>query len=89
MVRIRLKRMGAKARPFYRVIVADQRSPRDGRVIEELGWYNPLTEPFSVSLSSERVDYWLQRGAQPTATVQRMLKKQGIIKETKVGGPSD
>ena len=77
-VRIRLKRMGAKKRPFYRVIVADARAPRDGRFIETLGTYNPLTKPAEVQLKTERVQLWLERGAQPSDTVKRLFAQQGL-----------
>jgi small subunit ribosomal protein S16 len=79
-VRIRLKRMGAKKRPFYRVIVADSRSPRDGRFIETLGTYNPLTDPAEVKLNAERVHLWLSRGAQPSDTVRHLLARQGFFR---------
>jgi small subunit ribosomal protein S16 len=78
-VRIRLKRMGAKKRPFYRVIVADSRSPRDGRFIETLGTYNPLADPAEVNLKAERVRLWLSRGAQPSDTVRHLLSRQGFF----------
>ena len=74
-VRIRLKRMGAKKRPFYRVIVADARAPRDGRFIDTLGTYNPLTNPAAVKLDPEKVRLWLARGAQPSDTVRSLIKK--------------
>ena len=77
-VRIRLRRLGAKKRPFYRVVVADQRSPRDGRVIETIGRYNAQTEPSTVVLDEERTKLWLSRGAQPSTTVRKLLKIQGI-----------
>jgi small subunit ribosomal protein S16 len=77
--RIRLKRMGAKKRPFYRVIVADVRAPRDGRFIETLGTYNPLTNPAAVTLNVEKVQLWLSRGAQPSDTVRRLLAQQGLV----------
>ena len=77
-VRIRLKRLGAKKRPFYRVVVADQRSPRDGRFIETLGRYNPQTEPSTIVLNEERIRYWIDKGAQPSEPVQKLLKTQGI-----------
>jgi small subunit ribosomal protein S16 len=80
VVRIRLKRMGAKKRPFYRVIVADSRSPRDGRFIETLGTYNPLTDPAEVNLKAERVRLWLSRGAQPSDTVRHLLARQGFFR---------
>lgn len=79
-VRIRLKRMGAKKRPFYRVIVADSRSPRDGRFIETLGTYNPLKNPAEVNLNAERVSLWLARGAQPSDTVKHLLSRQGLLR---------
>lgn len=78
-VKIRLKRMGAKKRPFYRVIVADARSPRDGRFVETLGTYNPLTKPADVRINAEKVHHWLARGAQPTDTVKRLLSREGIL----------
>jgi small subunit ribosomal protein S16 len=74
MVKIRLKRQGAKKAPFYRVVVADSRSPRDGRNIEELGTYNPMTTPATVSIDLERAKYWIACGAQPTDTVRGLLK---------------
>ena len=72
-VKIRLRRMGAKKAPFYRVVVADSRSPRDGRFIEEVGTYNPMTEPAQVSLDMEKVDKWIKNGAQPTDTVKKLI----------------
>ena len=74
MVRIRLTRMGAKKRPFYRVVVADARSPRDGRFIEQIGHYNPMTEPKTLELKMDRVDYWLGVGASPSDTVGRLIE---------------
>ena len=74
MVKIRLRRMGAKKNPFYRIVVADSRSPRDGRCIEEIGTYNPLTEPATIQVKT-----WIQNGAQPTDTVRGLLKKAGVI----------
>ncbi|MGC8834417.1 MAG: 30S ribosomal protein S16 [Armatimonadota bacterium] len=74
-VRIRLKRMGAKKRPFYRVIVADSRAPREGRFIETLGYYDPCTEPATVRIDQEKVKMWLERGAQPTEAVSILLNK--------------
>ena len=79
-VKIRLKRMGMKKKPFYRVVVADIHSPRDGRFIEEIGYYNPRTEPSDVKVDAEKVEKWLKNGAQPTDTVKALLKKNGIIK---------
>lgn len=77
-VKIRLKRMGMKKQPSYRVVVADSRSPRDGRIIENIGWYNPRTEPSSVSINEEKALGWLRNGALPTETVERLLKSTGI-----------
>jgi len=78
-VKIRLRRMGAKKAPFYRVVVADSRYPRDGRFIEQVGTYNPLTEPATVEMDAEKVTKWIKNGAQPTDTVKRLLKNKGII----------
>ena len=78
-VRIRLKRMGAKKRPFYRIVVADSRSARDGRIIETIGKYDPLTNPSSVSIDSERALDWLKKGAQPSDTARRLLAEAGVI----------
>ncbi len=80
MVKIRLRRMGAKKAPFYRIIVADSRSPRDGRFIEEVGYYNPMTTPVELKVDTEKVEKWLNSGAQPTETVKSLLVKSGIIK---------
>ena len=79
-VKIRLKRMGKKKAPFYRVIVADSRSPRDGRFIEELGYYDPNQEPSVIKVDEEKAKKWLATGAQPTATVAKILKIAGIEK---------
>ena len=78
-VKIRLKRMGMKKMPFYRVVVADERSPRDGRFIDEIGYYNPMTEPATIKIDVESAKKWLSNGAQPTDTVRTLLKKSGII----------
>lgn len=78
-VKIRLKRMGAKKAPFYRVVVADSRFPRDGRFIEQVGTYNPMVEPTAVEFDAEKVQKWIGNGAQPTDTVKRLLKNKGII----------
>ena len=78
-VKMRLRRMGAKKAPFYRVIVADSRSPRDGRFIEEIGYYNPLTNPAEIKIDAEKAKKWLGNGAQPTETVKSLLKKSGIV----------
>lgn len=80
-VKIRLKRMGSKKRPFYRIVVADSRSPRDGRFIEEVGTYNPLIEPAEVKLEEENIMQWLNNGAQPSDTVRNILSKAGIMKK--------
>ena len=79
MVKMRLTRMGAKKAPFYRVVVADSRYPRDGRFIEEIGYYNPLTEPAEVKIDAEKAKAWLANGAQPTEPVKSLLKKSGIV----------
>ena len=78
-VKIRLRRMGAKKAPFYRVVVADSRYPRDGRFIEQVGTYNPMTKPAAVDFDAEKVAKWIGNGAQPTDTVKRLLKEKGII----------
>ena len=80
-VKLRLKRMGAKKRPFYRVVAADSRSPRDGKVIEEVGYYNPIMEPADIKIDEEKAMKWLRNGAIPTDTVRDIFKKQGIIKK--------
>ncbi len=80
-VKIRLKRMGAKKAPFYRIIVADSRSPRDGRFIENLGTYNPLTNPAEINVKEEETLDWLSKGAQPTDTVRNILSKVGIMEK--------
>ncbi|MDR7869920.1 MAG: 30S ribosomal protein S16 [Tissierellaceae bacterium] len=77
-VKIRLRRMGAKKNPFYRIVVADSRSPRDGRFIEEIGYYNPLTEPKTVKIDNEKALTWLNNGAKPTDTVNRLFKQNGV-----------
>ena len=79
MVKIRLKRMGMKKKPFYRLVVTDSRNPRDGRFIEELGYYNPVSEPVALKIDHERAKYWLGVGAQPSDTVRGLLKKSGVI----------
>ena len=78
-VKIRLKRMGAKKKPFYRFIVADSRSPRDGRFIEELGTYDPLKDPVDIKVNAEKVKEWISKGAQPTETARTLLKRAGVI----------
>ena len=79
MVKIRLRRMGAKKAPFYRIVVADARSPRDGRCIEEIGTYNPLATPAVVAIDAEKAQTWIKNGAQPTDTVRTLLKKAGVL----------
>ena len=78
-VKIRLKRMGAKKAPFYRVVVADSRYPRDGRFVEEIGYYNPTKEPSVVKIDADKAKEWIAKGAQPTDTVKVILKKEGIL----------
>ncbi len=80
MVKIRLKRIGGKKAPFYRVVVADSRYPRDGRFIEEIGYYNPMTEPADIKIDAEKANAWIANGAQPTDTVRALLKKTEILK---------
>ena len=79
MVKIRLRRMGAKKNPYYRLVVADSRSPRDGRCIEEIGTYNPLTTPVTVTVDAEKAQQWIKNGAQPTDTVKALLKKANVL----------
>ncbi len=79
MVKIRLRRMGAKKNPYYRIVVADSRSPRDGRCIEELGTYDPLTNPATVTVDVEKAQTWIKNGAQPTDTVRALLKKANVL----------
>lgn len=79
-VKIRLKRMGAHKAPFYRIVVADSRSPRDGRFIEEIGYYNPTTEPTTIKIDAEKANQWVKNGAQPSDTVKRLMVKAGIVK---------
>jgi small subunit ribosomal protein S16 len=79
MVKIRLKRMGAHKKPFYRVVVADSRSPRDGKFIEEVGIYNPMTEPPVIEIDEEKAKKWMANGAQPTETVRALMKKSGVL----------
>ena len=78
-VKIRLRRMGAKKAPCYRIVVADSRYPRDGRFIEEIGFYNPMTEPAEVNVDAEKAKKWIGNGAQPTDTVKDLLKKTGVL----------
>ncbi|CAN5555058.1 30S ribosomal protein S16 [soil metagenome] len=79
MVKLRLKRMGAKKRPSYRIIATESSSPRNGRFIEQVGFYDPLTEPVTVTLNEERINYWLGVGAQPSDTVRGILRRQGLV----------
>ncbi len=79
MVKIRLRRLGARKAPFYRIVVADSRYPRDGRFIEEIGTYNPLTDPATVNVDADRAQEWIKKGAQPTDTVRGILKKAGVL----------
>ena len=78
-VKIRLRRMGAKKAPFYRVVVADSRFPRDGRFIEEIGYYNPTKDPAEVKIDADKAKSWISNGAQPTDTVKALLKKEGVL----------
>ena len=79
MVKIRLRRRGAKKAPYYRIVVADSRSPRDGRCIEEIGTYDPLTNPATVTVDAEKAQAWIKNGAQPTDTVKALLKKANVL----------
>lgn len=80
-VKIRLKRMGSKKNPFYRIVVADSRAPRDGRSIEQIGYYNPLTEPATVKIDEEKALDWMSKGAKPSDTVRNLFSKEGIMKK--------
>ena len=86
-VRIRLRRMGAKKRPFYRIVVADQRKARDGRFIEMIGYYDPTTEPPTVKVDDERAKHWIGQGAQPTDTVTMLFRKTGVLENLKAAAP--
>ncbi len=79
MVKIRLKRMGMKKKPFYRIVVADERASRDGRFVEEIGYYNPVSTPVELKVDKEKAQQWIKNGAQPTDTVRALLKKSGAI----------
>ncbi len=83
MTKIRLNRMGAKKQPFYRLVVADSRSPRDGRFVEIIGHYNPLADPIELVVDKEKAAMWLARGAQPSDTVRRLLRQVGVVQEEK------
>ncbi len=78
-VRIRLMRMGRRKRPFFRVVAADSRSPRDGKFLETLGYYDPLKEPYEFKVDPEKVKKWLERGAEPTETVRALLRREGLL----------
>ena len=78
-VKIRLRRIGAKKAPFYRIVVADSRNPRDGRFIEEIGYYDPTTEPTTFKVDAEKAQKWVSTGAQPTETVKELFKKNGVL----------
>lgn len=80
-VKIRLKRMGSKRKPFYRIVVADSRFPRDGRSIEQLGFYNPVAEPIELKIDEEKAIDWMTKGAKPSDTVRNLFSKQGIMKK--------
>ena len=80
-VKFRLTRYGSKKRPFYRIIVADSRSPRDGRFIDKVGTYDPLKDPAQISLDKEKIKTWYSKGARPTKTVENLFKKEGVLKE--------
>ena len=79
MLKIRLRRMGAKKAPFYRIVVADSRSPRDGAFVEEIGYYNPTSDPAELKVDNEKAAQWIKNGAQPTDTIRGLLKKSGAI----------
>lgn len=79
MVKIRLRRIGAKKAPFYRIVVADERYPRDGRFVEEIGYYDPTKDPSNVKIDADKAKEWIAKGAQPTDTVKNILKKEGIL----------
>ena len=83
MVKIRLTRLGSKKKPFYRLVAADSRSPRDGRFLEILGFYNPHADPIEVRLNSERIIFWIKQGAKPTNTVISLLKREGVWQKVK------
>ncbi len=79
MIKLRLRRMGAKKRPSYRIVAADSRSPRDGRFIEIVGTYDPITDPATINLNTERINHWLSVGAQPTDTVRHIFQREGVL----------
>ncbi len=84
MIKLRLRRMGAKKRPSYRIVAAESRFPRDGRFIEAIGFYDPLTEPATITLKEDRIRHWLSNGAQPTDTVRDILRRHGIVADPRV-----
>lgn len=86
MVKIRLKRMGMKKRPFYRIVVANSTSPRDGRHIDQIGYYDPMTDPATVKIDADKARMWLQRGAQPSDTAADLLRKHGLLEDKKAAG---
>jgi len=88
-VKIRLARHGAKKRPFYRIVVADNDNPRDGRFLEKVGTYNPLLDPAEVILKADRVQYWMAQGATPTDTVRNLLKKEGVLAPSDATAPAE
>jgi len=80
-VKFRLSRFGAKKKPFYRIVVADERSPRDGRFIDKVGYYDPLKNPAEISLDKEKIKTWYEKGVRPTRTVESLFKREGVLKE--------
>ena len=89
MVKIRLMRMGMKGRPSYRVVVSDAHSPRDGRIIENIGWYNPLTEPSTIQIDADRAKYWMSVGAQPSDSVKSLFERADVLpKPDRTGEPA-
>lgn len=89
MIKLRLRRMGAKKRPSYRIVAAESRSPRDGRFIEVVGFYDPLTEPSTIKLNDERIRHWLSVGAQPTDSVRSILRQNGLVPDTGAPAPAE
>jgi small subunit ribosomal protein S16 len=88
VIKLRLRRMGAKKRPSYRIVAADSRAPRDGRFIEIIGTYDPLTDPSTVKINEERAKHWLSNGAQPTDTVRALLRREGVIPDPRAAEPA-
>lgn len=88
-VKIRLRRMGAKKKPFYRIVVADSRSPRDGKFIEEIGYYDPLTQPKTVVVNAEKANKWIKNGAKPTDTVDRLFRENSVYEVKEVATESE